>query len=105
MQKYIAVVNPRMDNDEISRLISQDVAGAMFSITHQNYPLAAKLIAQVKALSRKHNRPISLIQDVSDMKDPLDMEFGVRSGVDWLVVANQEQLKMARKLNKDIPII
>src|SRR3989344_4426849 len=105
MQKYIAVINPRMDQDEIARVITKDIAGALFSISHQNYPMAAKLMAQVKALSKKQNRPISLIQDVSGMTDPLDMEFGLKSGVDWLVVGDPEQAKMAKKLNKNIPII
>src|SRR3989338_8907545 len=105
MQKYIAVINPRMDQDEIARVITKYIAGALFSISHQNYPMAAKLMAQVKALSKKQNRPISLIQDVSGMTDPLDLEFGVRSGVNWLVVSNPEQAKMAKKLNKNIPII
>ncbi|HTL39643.1 MAG TPA: hypothetical protein VL306_02425 [Methylomirabilota bacterium] len=105
MQKYIAVVNPKMDDDQISKLIAQDIAGAIFSISHQNYPLAAKLIHQVKKLSRKHNRPISLIQDATDMLDPLDLEFGMRNGIDWVVLADPKYVKDAWKLNKKIPII
>ena len=105
MQKYIAVVNPKMDDDQISRLIAQDVAGAIFSISHQNYPLAAKLIRQVKKLSLKHNRPVSVIQDATDMLDPLDLEFGIRNGVDWVVVADPKYVNLARKLNKKMPVI
>jgi hypothetical protein len=105
MQKYIAVVNPRMDDDEISQLISKDIAGALFSISHQNYPLALKLIHQVKRLSKQHNRPISIIQDVSNMEDPLDLELGVKSGVHWILTDNHDHMKKARGLNKLIGLI
>ncbi len=100
MQKYIAVVNPRMDDDEISHLIGKGIAGALFEISHQNYPLAAKMIRQIKELSRKHNRPVSIIQDVSEMTDPLDLQFGLRSGAHWVASDNAEHLKMAKGLNK-----
>ena len=105
MQKYIAIVNPRMDNDEISRLIAQDIAGALFQINHQNYALAAKLVQQVKDLSRKQNKPVSVIQDVSEMLDPLDLEFGIRNGIDWVVVGDPAHIRLARRFNKSIPII
>ncbi len=105
MQKYIAVVHPRMDDDEISALIAKGVAGALFSISHDNYPMALKLIQQVKTLSRKHNRPVSLIQDVSSMEDPIDLELGVKSGVDWILTDNHEHMKQARGLNKLIGLI
>ena len=105
MKKYIAVVNPKMDDDQISKLIAQDIAGAILSISHQNYPLAVQLIAQVKRLSLKHDRPISLIQDATDMLDPLDLEFGMRNGIDWLVVADPKYVNLARKYNKKIPVI
>ncbi|HEX9503935.1 MAG TPA: hypothetical protein VF974_06515 [Patescibacteria group bacterium] len=105
MQKYIAVVNPRMDDDEISRLIVKDIAGALFQISHQNYPLASKLIQQVKKLSKRHNRPISIIQDVSEMEDPMELEFGMKSGADWIVTDKAEHLKMAKGLDKLAKII
>ena len=100
MQKYIAVVNPRMDDDEISHLIGKGIAGALFQISHQNYALAAKMIKQVKDLAGKNNRPISIIQDTSEMTDPLDMQFGMKSGVDWVASDKPEHVKMARGLNK-----
>jgi len=100
MQKYIAVVNPRMDDDEISQLIAKDIAGALFSISHENYALASKLIQQVKKLSKQHNRPVSIMQDVSDMTDPLNLEFGMKNGADWIVTDKHDHLKMARGLNK-----
>src|SRR6185436_3071863 len=105
MQKYIAVVNPKMDDDEISRLIAKDIAGALFQISHQNYPLAAQLIAKVKRLSLHHNKPISIIQDISGMDDDLDLEFGMKSGADWVVTDNEKHLKMAKGLNKLAQII
>lgn len=105
MQKYIAVVNPRMDDDEISRLIAQDIAGALFEISHQNYHLAAKLIADVKRLSLRHHHPVSVIQDVSKMLDPLDLEFGLRNGIDWVVVSKPEHVKWAKKINRLAPLI
>src|ERR1041385_5136217 len=100
MQKYIAVVNHRLDNDEISQLIAKDFAGALFQISHGNYPLAAKLIAQIKEISRQHQRPISLIQDVSNMTNPLDLEFGLASGVDWVATDQEDHVKMAKGLDK-----
>src|SRR5437762_558259 len=80
--------------------VAKGGAGALFSINNQNYSLAAKLIRQVKDLSKKHNRPVSIIQDVSDMTDPLDLEFGLRTGVDWVATDNAEHLKMTKGLNK-----
>jgi len=100
MQKYIAVVNPRMDDDEIGHLIAKDIAGALFEISHQNYPLAAKIIRQVKELSQLHNRPVSILQDISSMEDPMDLEFGMQTGADWFVTDKEDHLKMARGLNK-----
>ncbi len=98
--KYIAVVNPRMDDDEISHLIAKDIAGALFQISHENFALASKLIEQVKKLSKQHHRPISIIQDLSGMTDPMDLEFGLRSGADWVVTDQPEHVKMAKGLNK-----
>jgi pyruvate kinase len=105
MEKNIAVVHPRMDNDEISQLISKGIAGALFSISHQNYALAAKLIRQVKELSAKHNRPVSIIQDVSEMQDPMDLEFGLRTGVNWVAADKEEYLQKAKKINKHAGLI
>jgi|GEM_PF-6773688 pyruvate kinase len=105
MQKYIAVVNPRMDDDEISHLIAKDIAGALFEISHQNYPLAAKLIRQIKELARRQKRPVSIIQDVSAMNNPLDLEFGLRNGVDWIASNREADLKRARGLDKLAGII
>ncbi|HYC79837.1 MAG TPA: hypothetical protein VEC17_02325 [Candidatus Binatia bacterium] len=105
MQKYISVVNPRMDDDDISQLIAKGVAGILFSISHQNYTYALKLIQQVKELSRKYHRPISIIQDVSKMDDPMEMEIGVKGGVHWIATDNHEHMKMARGLNKLIGVI
>lgn len=105
MQKYIAVVNPRMDDDEISHLIAKNIAGALFEISHQNYPLAAKIIRQVKEQGKIHNRPISIIQDTTDMQDPLDLEFGLRNGADWVASGNEEHLKMVKGLDKRAGII
>jgi pyruvate kinase len=105
MQKYIAVVNPRMDEDEISKLIAQGIAGALFEISHQNYPMAAKLISLIKKLAKKYNRPISILQDVSSMEDPLDLEFGMKSGADWIVTDQDKHLKMAKGLNKLAQVI
>jgi pyruvate kinase len=105
MQKYIAVVNPRMDDDEISKLIAKDIAGALFQISHENYPMAAQLIQQVRKLSQKHNRPISILQDVSEMTDPLDLEFGMKSGADWIVTDNHDHLKMAKGLDRLASVI
>jgi hypothetical protein len=53
MQKYIAVVNPKMDEDDITRLIRKGIAGALFEISHQNYPLAMHLIELIQRLSQK----------------------------------------------------
>jgi pyruvate kinase len=105
MQKYIAVINPRMDDDEISQHIAKDIAGAIFQISHQNFALANKLIQQVKELSKIHKRPISIIQDVSEMEDPLELEFGMKSGSDWIVTDKAEHLKMAKGLDKLAKII
>ncbi|OGE73805.1 MAG: hypothetical protein A3C49_01245 [Candidatus Doudnabacteria bacterium RIFCSPHIGHO2_02_FULL_42_25] len=98
--KYIAVVNPRMDDDEISHLIAKDIAGALFQISHQNYALASKLIEQVKKLSKKHHRPVSIIQSLSELSDPLDLEFGIKNGVDWIVTDQAEHAKVAKGLKK-----
>ncbi len=98
--KYIAVVNPRMDDDEISHLIAKDISGALFQISHQNFALASKLIQQVKKLSKEHHRPISIIQDISGMEDPMDMEFGIKSGADWILTDQGEHAKVAKGLNK-----
>ena len=105
MQKYIAIVHPRMDDDEISKLIAKDMAGALFQISHQNYPLASKLIEQVKRLSHKHHRPISLIQDISGMDDDLDLQFGLKSGADWVVTDTEDHLKLAKGLDKLAKVI
>jgi pyruvate kinase len=98
--KYIAVVNPSYDEDEISKLIRKGIAGVLFEISHQNYPVAIKLIQLVKQLGKKYHRPISIIQDTSNMEDPLDMEVGVKSGVHWIASDKHEHMKMARGLNK-----
>jgi pyruvate kinase len=98
--KYIAVVNPRMDDDDISRLIAKNIAGALFQISHQNFALASKLIEQVKKLSKRHQRPVSIIQDLSGMEDPLELEFGVKSGADWVVTDQVAHAKLAKGLNK-----
>ncbi|MBX4191684.1 MAG: hypothetical protein KW804_02715 [Candidatus Doudnabacteria bacterium] len=105
MQKYIAVINPRMDDDEISRFIAKDIAGALFQISHQNFALANKMIRQVQDLSKIHKRPISIIQDVSEMEDPMELEFGMKSGADWIVTDNEDHLKMAKGLDKLAKII
>ncbi len=105
MQKYIAVVNPKMGKDEISSLISQDIAGALFNISHKNYALAAKLIKQVKDLSRKYNKPVSLIQDATGEDDLLGLELGIKSGVDWLIVNSEKQANLAKKFKKSLPLI
>ncbi|OGE87935.1 MAG: hypothetical protein A3J07_00060 [Candidatus Doudnabacteria bacterium RIFCSPLOWO2_02_FULL_49_13] len=105
MQKYIAVVNPKMGEDEISSLISQDIAGALFEISHQKYALAAQLIRQVKDLSRKYHHPVSLIQDASGATDPLALELGIKAGADWVVVDTSEQVRLAKKFNKSVPLI
>jgi pyruvate kinase len=100
MQKYIAVVNPRMDEDDIARLIRKGIAGAIFEISHQNYPVAMRLIDLVQKLAKKNNRPISIIQDVSNMQDPLDLEVGLRAGVHWVATSQPEHVKLVRGLNK-----
>jgi pyruvate kinase len=100
MPKYIAVVNPKMDEDDITRLIRKGIAGALFEISHQNYPVAAQLIELIQRLSRKYHRPISIIQDVSSMEDPLDMQFGLKSGVDWVATDKHEHVKLAKGLDK-----
>jgi len=100
MQKYIAVVNPSMDEDEITRLIRKGIAGALFEISHQNYPVAMRLIDLVQKLSKKYHKPISLIQDVSEMEDPLDLEVGLKSGVHWVASDKEQHMKMAKGLNK-----
>ncbi len=105
MQKYIKVVNHRMDKDDISHLIGQGVAGALFQISHQDYSRASKLIEMIQKLAHKHNRPISIIQDVSDMADPLDLEFGMKSGVHWVATDKPEHVKMARGLDNLASII
>ncbi len=89
-----------MDDDEISSLIAKDIAGALFEISHQNYPLAAKIIRQIKEQSALHNRPISIIQDVSNMEDPLDLQFGLRSGVDWVATDRPEHVRLSKGFNK-----
>jgi pyruvate kinase len=98
--KYIAVVNPKMDNDEISSLIAKGIAGALFEISHENYSAAARLIASVKELAARQNKPISIIQDVSNMQDPLDLQFGLRNGVHWVASHDPKHLKMTRGLDK-----
>ncbi len=100
MQKYIAVVNPKMDEDEITRLIRKGIAGAVFSISHQNYHAAARLVDLVKKLAQKYNRHISIIQDVSEMHDSLDLQFGQKLGSHWIATDKHEHVKMARGLNK-----
>lgn len=105
MQKYIAVVNPKMDEDEITRLIRKGIAGALFEISHQNYPVAMRLIDLVQKLSRKYNHPISLIQDVSNMQDPLDLAVGAKSGAHWVATDKEEHLKQIKGLNKLAGII
>ncbi|MBX4205381.1 MAG: hypothetical protein KW788_04340 [Candidatus Doudnabacteria bacterium] len=100
MPKYIAVVNPSMDEDDIARLIRKGIAGALFEISHQNYPMAIKLIQLIKQLSTKYNHPVSIIQDVSNMEDKLDLEVGLKSGVHWVASDKGEHLKMAKGLNK-----
>jgi pyruvate kinase len=89
-----------MDDDEISELIAKDIAGALFQISHENFALASKLIEQVKKLSHLHQRPVSIIQDLSGMTDPLDLEFGLKSGADWVVTDQAEHAKMAKGLHK-----
>jgi pyruvate kinase len=105
MHKYISVVNHRMDDDDISHLIGQGIAGALFQINHQDYSRASKLIALIQKLAKKYNRPISIIQDVSDMQDPMDLEFGTKSGVHWVATDKVEHVKMARGLNKLASVI
>lgn len=105
MQKYIAVVNPKMDEDEISRLIRKGIAGALFEISHQNYPVAIRLINLIQELAKRFNKPISIIQDTSNMTDPLDMEVGFKSGVHWVATDKSEHVKLARGLNKLAHII
>ena len=100
MQKYIAVVNPKMDEDEITQLIRKGIAGAIFEISHQNYPVAMRLIDLVKKLSAKYHKPISLIQDVSGMTDPLDLTIGHRGGVNWVATDKPEHIKVIKGLNK-----
>ncbi len=51
------------------------------------------------------NRPVSVIQDASAMLDPMDMQFGMRNGIDWVVVSTPEQVRLARKFGKKIPVI
>lgn len=94
-----------MDEDDIAKLIRQGVAGAIFEISHQNYPVAMRLIDLVQKLARKYNRPVSLIQDVSGMQDPLDLQIGARGGVHWVATDNPEHVKLARGLNKLAGII
>ncbi len=89
-----------MDDDEISKLIAKDIAGALFQISHQNFALASKLIEQIKRLSKLHQRPVSIIQDLSGMEDPMDLEFGLKSGADWVVTDQPEHVKMAKGLHK-----
>lgn len=98
--KYIAVVNPSMDEDEITGLIRKGIAGAIFEISHQNYPMAIELIDLIKRLAKKYHKPLSIIQDTSNMEDPLDMEVGIKSGVHWVASDKHEHMKMARGLNK-----
>lgn len=105
MQKYIAVVSPKTDKDEISRMIESGVSAAIFSISHQNYGLAARLISDIQSLSKKFNRPVSMIQDTSEVTDPMDLELGVKSGIDWLATSNPTHIKFAKKFNKTMPII
>ncbi|MBX4187285.1 MAG: hypothetical protein KW802_03470 [Candidatus Doudnabacteria bacterium] len=105
MRKYITVINPRNDSDEVSRWIGKNIAGCLFQISHQNFALANKMIQQVKELSQIHKRPISIIQDVSEMEDPMDLEFGMKSGADWIVTDKEDHLKMAKGLDKLAKII
>jgi pyruvate kinase len=105
MQKYIAVVNPSMDEDEISHLITKGVAGALFAISHGNYPGAARMIGQIQELSRKHGRPVSIIQDVSDMENPMDLDFGKRLGAHFVATDKPEHVKLIRGLNKLASVI
>src|SRR5581483_11291773 len=92
--------NPKMDEDEISRLIRKGIAGALFEISHQNYPVAMRLISLVKELARRFNKPASIIQDVSNMTDPLDLQIGLKSGAHWVATDKPEHIKLARGLNK-----
>ncbi len=89
-----------MEKDELSSLIAKGVAGALFEISHQNYPAAARLVANIKELARKHNRPVSIIQDLSEMQDPLDLHFGMRTGVHWVASHDANHLKIAKGLSK-----
>lgn len=105
MQKFIAVVSPKIDTDEISRMIESGISAAIFSISHQNYGLAARLITDIQNLSKKFNRPISIIQDTSETSEPVDLELGVKSGIDWLATSDPVHIKFAKKFNKTMPII
>ena len=98
--KYIAVVNQKMDEDEIEGLIRKGIAGAIFEIAHQNYHGAARLIELIKKLARKYNRPISIMQDISNMQDPLDLQFGLKAGTHWVASDKEEHMKLARGLDK-----
>jgi pyruvate kinase len=98
--KYIAVVNPKMEEDELATLIRKGIAGALFSISHQDYHKAARLISLIKELSQKYHKPVSIVQDVSSMQDPLDLQFGIKSGVHWVASDNEKHLKMVKGLNK-----
>jgi pyruvate kinase len=109
MQKHIAVVGPQTEEDELGNLVAKGMSAALFEVAHQNYPMAAKIISMVKELGKKSGRPIGLLQDISNMTDPLDLEFGLKSGVDWVVVSDQNQgnaaLSMGKKLGKITPVI
>ncbi len=105
MQKYIAVVGPKTGEDDLGNLIAKGISAAIFSIAHQNYALAAKTIALVKELARKNKRPISIIQDASGMTDPMELEFGVKSGAHWVASDNVQHLKQAKKYNKSAGLI
>lgn len=105
MQKFIAVVNQKMDEDEISKLLRAGVSGAIFSISHQNYPAAARLVELVQSLARKYNCHVSIIQDVSDMENPLDLEFGNRIGAHWMMTDKPEHVKLSNGLNKLAKVI
>lgn len=105
MPKNIVSIKPSVGESDLRKLLSKKVAAVIFSIEHQNYGALTRMVERVRAIGHEFKRPISTILDISDMEDDLDLNFGIRNKVDWIITDKLPHLKQIRNLSKSVGII